>query len=130
MDGKTWNTVQHYYSAQLFKDTHFETYENLAVESGSQMSKDPVLAKVLITKSGKIGDQTIRPSTLKYKELNKEESIEAYNRAYESKFTQNEEARNVLKETKRAKLIQYVRSKKPIEFTYPMKIRKRLLAEE
>ena len=108
----------------------FETYENLADESGSQMSKDPVLAKVLITKSGKVGDRTIRPPGVRYKELNKEESIEAYNRAYESKFTQNDEARNVLKETKRAKLMQYVRSKKPIEFTHPMKIRKRLLSEE
>ena len=130
LDGKSWNSVQHYYSAQLFKDTHFETYENLADESGSQMSKDPVLAKVLITKSGKVGDRTIRPPGVRYKELNKEESIEAYNRAYESKFTQNDEARNVLKETKRAKLMQYVRSKKPIEFTHPMKIRKRLLSEE
>jgi hypothetical protein len=126
LDGKTWQSVEHYYQASKFKGTP-EFYNQFSLDSGSDISKDPKLAKTAGGKTGKQKSIFIRPKDIKMDEgfYPNRSKIEMY-KAQHAKFTQNEKLMKVLKLTGDAKLVHHVRGSPPIVFDNLMYIRSKL----
>lgn len=109
LDGKDYASVEHYYQASKFKNSHPDFAELFTLNSGSPISKDVELCQGAGGKSGRYKKEQIRPKNYKidtdfYPERNKEER----RRALEAKFTQNGDIQFMLLNTKNAKLVQYV----------------------
>jgi predicted NAD-dependent protein-ADP-ribosyltransferase YbiA (DUF1768 family) len=131
--GKKWNSVEHLYQGSKFKKEHPEFYEKFTLESDSLFSKDPVLAKAAGGKTGMTklkGDDKktrLRPKGIAVDADFWENKNVIMENALRAKFTQSEKARNVLKETKNAKLVHYLGRGKGIEvWDNLMKIRKQI----
>lgn len=113
LDDHQWNSVEHYYQASKFKGTP-EFYLSFTAESGTKLSKDPELAKAAGSNSGKYKSEIIRPKEVSMdSDLSGKQKQKALEDALEAKFTQNEEMRQLLKETKNAKLMRFKKSKDP-----------------
>jgi hypothetical protein len=117
--GKRWLSVEHYYQAAKFKKGFPDFYEQFTVESESDISKDVDLAKIAGSKTGvlkkKGGDTIVRPKSIiidsdfygqKRNESEREMAVRA-------KFTQNLDLKEMLKATKPAKLIHFLRGHEP-----------------
>jgi predicted NAD-dependent protein-ADP-ribosyltransferase YbiA (DUF1768 family) len=109
LDGKEYASVEHYYQASKFKNSHPDFAELFSLNSGSPISKDVELCQGAGGKSGKYKKEQIRPKNYKidpdfYPERNKQER----RRALEAKFSQNGDVQLLLLNTKKAKLVQYV----------------------
>lgn len=126
--GKQWKSVEHYYQANKFKKNNPEYYDQFSLDSESELSKNPLLAKVAGSKTGKTGSKQIRPvginidpafSSIKDKIL--EEAIFA-------KFTQNDQLKELLINTKNAKLLNYQTGDTPVISTQLMKVREKILS--
>lgn len=109
LDGKDYASVEHYYQASKFKNSHPGFADLFTLGSGSPISKDVDLCQGAGGKSGKYKKEQIRPKDYKidpdfYPERNKEER----KRAVEAKFTQNVDLQFLLLNTKEAKLVKYV----------------------
>lgn len=127
LDGKRWQSVEHYYQASKFKGAP-DFYNQFSLDSGSDISKDPALAKGAGGKSGKFGGKSVRPKEIKvdddFFEQNRNK-IEMY-KAQHAKFTQHDDLMKLLKLTKDAKLMHYVRGSPNIAFYNLMYIRSKL----
>ena len=127
IDNYSWASVDHYYNAAKFKNTDRDFYISFTLESGSELSKNPEMAKAAGSKSGKLNKELIRPKgvvvdkdlnpTLKNKELYK---------AQYAKFSQNEDLRHLLLLTKNAKLVLSKETTAPEVFDSLMIIRDKL----
>jgi len=109
LDGKDYASVEHYYQASKFKNSHPGFADLFTLGSGSPISKDVDLCQGAGGKSGKYKKEQIRSKDYKidpdfYPERNKEER----KRAVEAKFTQNVDLQFLLLNTKEAKLVKYV----------------------
>ena len=116
LDGLTWNTVEHYYQASKFKKNNPEFYRQFALESGSELSKNPNMAKDAGGKSGKYLKEQIRPKSVVVDEdffdridsngnrIPGRSDKEMYDAQF-AKFTQNENMRDMLLATKDARLM-------------------------
>ena len=121
LDKHTWNSVEHYYQGAKFKRQHPDYYLQLSAVSGSDLSKDPVLAKEAGTK------KSVRPKNVTVDEdfsARAEKEMEA---AQYAKFSQNAELKQLLLATNKAKLQQFVRAAPPVVATTLMRVRQRLL---
>jgi len=111
LDGLTWNSVEHYYQASKFKINNPDFYRTFALESGSELSKDPVMAKSYGGKTGKYKGKKIREKSVVVDEdffgPEQRGNKEMYD-AQLAKFTQNENMRNMLLATKNAQLMHTV----------------------
>jgi predicted NAD-dependent protein-ADP-ribosyltransferase YbiA (DUF1768 family) len=112
VDGHRWNSVEHYYQAAKFKGTP-EFYLSFSDESGTDLSKDPELAKAASSTSGKLSGRLIRP-----KEVHKDPDYKKHNEknmmdAIYAKFSQNDDLKRLLLETKKAKLVHQKSGKTP-----------------
>lgn len=113
LDDHQWNSVEHYYQASKFKGTP-DFYLSFTAESGTKLSKDPEIAKAAGSNSGKFKGEIIRPKEVTMdSDLSGKEKRNAIENALEAKFTQNEELKQLLKETKTAKLMRFKKSKDP-----------------
>jgi ribA/ribD-fused uncharacterized protein len=125
LEGKQWQSVEHYYQASKFKG-HPDFYNQFSLDSGSDISKDPNLAKSAGGKTGK-SKSFIRPKEIKMDEdfFPNRSKIEMY-KAQHAKFTQNDDLMRMLKLTGDAKLVHHVRGSQPIVFDNLMYIRSKL----
>jgi len=138
LDGKRWNSVEHKYHASKFKKGmeegkpgYKEFYDQFALDSGSELSKDPAMAKAAGGKTGKFRGKQLRPKSIAMDAdfFPSGRNAAAMEEAQLAKYTQNEGARKVLLATKDAKLQHFVRAAPPIVFNDTMRIRARLAAQ-
>jgi predicted NAD-dependent protein-ADP-ribosyltransferase YbiA (DUF1768 family) len=125
LDGHTWASVEHYYQGSKFKKENPEFYIQFSLDSGSQLSKNTSMAKSAGGKTGKVKGKQFRNKTItadndffNTERVNKEMFDAQY-----AKFTQNENMKKILIETKQAKLIHHVRGGQPIFFENLINIR-------
>ena len=124
LHNNTWGSVENYYQASKFKKENPQFYLTFSIEGDSNYSNDPELARICGTK-GKYKGEQIRPVEIKFDSDffdGVRENNELYDAQY-AKFTQNEELKNLLLNTKNAKLLLYQKETEPIICTNLMKIR-------
>ena len=97
------------------------------MESSSDISKDPELAKAAGGKTGKKGTQQLRDKKiLMDKDFDKQSKV-VMEKAMYAKFTQHEELKDLLIATKDAKLVHFVRANPPQVFEDLMNVRKMII---
>tara|TARA_B110000208_G_scaffold32508_1_gene42814 strand:+ start:2942 stop:4924 length:1983 start_codon:yes stop_codon:yes gene_type:complete len=115
LDGHKWKTVEHYYQANKFKNTNKEFYLLFSQESGSKISEDVELAKVAGSKNGKHKGEILRGKDIKIDPDfygGQEESL--LENAIYAKFNQDKsDLKQVLIQTKKAKLQHYKKGAEP-----------------
>jgi len=135
LDGHMWETVEHYYQAAKFKEKNREFYLQFTVDSGSPFAKDPVLAHAAGSKTGKIKNKSEKTYTV-FRDNKKiaidpdfygPRRLEERRKALYAKFSQNEDLKNVLLNTNRAKLMMFVQKKEAVVDTELMIVRKDLV---
>jgi len=133
LDNHTWQSVEHYYQASKFKNNNREFYLKFSLDSRSQLSADPLLAKAAGSKSGKLNHTTIiRPSriTIDPDFFNHGRSEREMENATFAKFSQNKNLKDLLLATRNAKLVHYVRGATPEIYHHLMRVRHKLRTGE
>ena len=128
-DGKEWLSVEHFYQGSKFKNTNKENgfYDQFSLDSQSEISKNPAMAKCAGGKTGKCKGKQVRPKNVvmdvDFMGKRRDETME---KSMYCKFTQNPEFKRMLLATKNAKLVHFVRGS-PVDVFYDlMRVRKRI----
>ena len=125
LDGKHWATVENFYHASKFKKANPEYYATFSVDSGSELSQSPEMAKGVGGKTGKYKGKQLRPKTIKIDPdfFTTNENERAMFRGQMAKYQSDNLAKKVLLATKDAKLQHFIRAAPPVVFYNTMKIR-------
>ena len=127
MDGHKWLSVEHYYQASKFKRNNPDFYLQFSLDSGSELSKDPLLAKGAGSKSGKFKGKELRSKSITIDPdffAGRNKTDMEY--AMKAKFEQNHDLGRLLKATKKAKLNHFSRGSPPVVYEELMRVRKGL----
>ena len=128
LDGHKWQSVEHFYQASKFKKNNPKFYYLFSLDSESDISKDPLVAKGAGSESGKYIGKRIRDKSIMIDEdfISSGRNDSEMERAMMAKFSQNPLSKEVLLETKDAKLVHFVIKDDPVVFYCLMKVRKNL----
>ena len=138
LDGHRWQTVEHYYLGSQFKKGFPDFYLKFALDNpnrdadiNSDIATDIAIARVAGGKSGKTKDRILRDKSIRidsdFFEIGvNTRSEEERKSAITAKFTQNLDLKNMLLETKNAKLVHFVRGREPETDNLLMNLRKEL----
>ena len=131
LDGRRWSTVLHYVLGCQYKKGFPDFYHLFSLDSESDISKSVEMANAATSKSGKHGDIQLRPDNVTvdadyYSHGRPSKNEEARYNALLSKFNQNLDLKQILTDTKRAKLVKFIRRSDPEADLQLMKIRKEL----
>jgi len=129
LDNHTWQSVEHYYQASKFKNNNREFYLKFSLDSRSEISSDPVVAKAAGSKTGKLNHSTIiRPSriTIDPDFFNHGRSEREMENAMFAKFSQNKNLKDLLLATRNAKLVHYQRGSRPEVYQNLMRVRNKI----
>jgi len=119
LDGLNWNSVEHYYQGAKFKKNNPEFYRQFSLDSGSELSRDPNMAKAYGGKSGKFKGKVVRKKGIDVDPdfFGEDRGTKEMFDAQLAKFTQDENMRRLLLATKDAQLLHTLpRSSKSIPF--------------
>lgn len=124
LEGKQWQTVEHYYQASKFKKGFPDFYESFSLDSGSEISSDVKKARAAGGKTGRFEKQLMRPTHIKLDPdfYGGRDTVER-TKAVTAKFQQNEDMKKTLLSTKKAKLLHFVRGSEPEIDIILMKVR-------
>lgn len=129
LDGLRWNSVEHYKLASQFKKGFPDFYRTFSLDSDSPISKDLIKARIAGSKSGRNKDKVYRERHINidpdYYEFgsNPRHEVERFD-SLTSKFCQNPDLKQMLKQTHNAKLVHFIRGREPDADILLMKLRK------
>ena len=122
LDDHKWRTLEHYLQGSRFRKEHPKHYLQFSLDSDSDLSKSPTLAKSA-AKDDKYKD--IKPDA----DFNLHEEKERED-AQHAKYSQNSYLADMLLNTRNAKLVHFRRGKPPAVCNELMRVRHRLQLEK